>query len=134
MESCLLYWVWQIYYAFFLYGKPGWNWKKLKEKLSNTLRLNFNYLKIIRFFSFTLPSMNKIRHSKKCTKNKYVCFNDVTWFMIMKNRSQSYKINCPMPRHGYQYTKYKMCLSIIMVICIKQHLSNIWSSIHGKVK
>ena len=26
------------------------------------------------------------------------------------------------------------CLSIIMVICIKQHLSNIWSSIHEKVK
>ena len=27
-----------------------------------------------------------------------------------------------------------MCLIIMMVICIKQHLSNIWSSIHGKVK
>ena len=28
-------------------------------------------------------------------------------------------------RHGHKYTKYKMCLSIMMVICIKQHLSNI---------
>ena len=27
-----------------------------------------------------------------------------------------------------------MCLSIIMVLCIKQHLSNILSSIHEKVK
>ena len=27
-----------------------------------------------------------------------------------------------------------MCLSIMMVVCIKQHLSNIWNSIHEKVK
>ena len=40
----------------------------------------------------------------------------------MKNRSH----------HGPKYTKYKMCLSI-MVICIMQHPSNIWSSIHEKV-
>ena len=26
------------------------------------------------------------------------------------------------------------CLTIIMLICIKQHLSNIWSLIHKKVK
>ena len=40
----------------------------------------------------------------------------------MKNRSH----------HGPKYTKYEMCLSI-MVICIKQHPNNIWSSIHEKV-
>ena len=27
-----------------------------------------------------------------------------------------------------------MCLSIVMVICIKQHLSDIWSSNYEKVK
>ena len=43
----------------------------------------------------------------------------------MKNRSHRYDINRPTPRHGYKYTKYKMCLSIMMVICIKQHQSNI---------
>ena len=31
----------------------------------------------------------------------------------------------PKPRHGHKYAKYKMFLSIIMVICIKQHLNNI---------
>ena len=31
-------------------------------------------------------------------------------------------------------SKYKKGLSMIMVICIKQHLSNIWSSIREKVK
>ena len=51
----------------------------------------------------------------------------------MENGSR-YDMNRPSPRHGHKYTKYKMCLSIMMVICIKQHLSNIWSSIHKKVK
>ena len=50
----------------------------------------------------------------------------------MKNRSQKYDLNRSRPTHGPKYTKYKVCLGI-MVICIKQHLSNIWSSIHEKV-
>ena len=29
----------------------------------------------------------------------------------------------PKPRH--RYSKYKMCLRVMMVICIKQHQSNI---------
>ena len=52
----------------------------------------------------------------------------------IKNKSHRYDINKPGPKHGYKYTKYKMCFSIMMVICIKQHLSNIWSSIYEKVK
>ena len=43
----------------------------------------------------------------------------------MKHRSHKYDINRTRPRHGHKYTKYKMCLSIMMVICIKQHLGNI---------
>ena len=43
----------------------------------------------------------------------------------VKTRSQRYDINGPRPRHGSKYTKYKICLSIMMVVCIKQHLSNI---------
>ena len=52
----------------------------------------------------------------------------------IKNRSQRYDINRPRSRHGHKYAKYKICLSITMVICIKLYLSNIWSSIHEKVK
>ena len=52
----------------------------------------------------------------------------------MKNRSHRYDIRKPRPSHGHKYTKYKMYFSILMVICLKQHLSNIWSSIHVKVK
>ena len=40
-----------------------------------------------------------------------------------KNTSHRYDINRPRPRHGR-----------MMIICIKQHLSNIWSSIYEKVK
>ena len=43
----------------------------------------------------------------------------------MKNRSKRYDINRPRRRHGHKYTKYKIYLDIMMVICIKQHLSNI---------
>ena len=42
----------------------------------------------------------------------------------MKSRSQRYDINRPRSRDGEKYTKYKMCPGIMMVICIKQHLSN----------
>ena len=52
----------------------------------------------------------------------------------IKNRSHRYDMNRPRPRHGHKYTKYKMCLNIMMVICTKQHLSNIWNSIHEKIK
>ena len=41
------------------------------------------------------------------------------------NRSHRYDINRSGFRHGDQYRKYKKCLSIMMVICIKQHVSNI---------
>ena len=54
--------------------------------------------------------------------------------MEMKNRSYRYDINRPRSRHGHKYTKYEKCLSMIMVMCIKQHLSNIWNSIHEIVQ
>ena len=48
----------------------------------------------------------------------------------MKNGSQRYYTNRPRPNHGPKYTKYKMCLSTMVAICIKQDLSNISSSIY----
>ena len=43
----------------------------------------------------------------------------------MENRLHRYYINRPWCRHGHEYTKRKKCLSIMMLICTKQHLSNI---------
>ena len=57
--------------------------------------------------------------------------NDIISLIIMKikmkmeYRSYRYDINRSKSRHGIKYTKYKKCLSMIMLICIKQHLSNI---------
>ena len=43
----------------------------------------------------------------------------------MKNRPHRYDINGARLRHGYKYTKYKVCLSMMMGMCNTQHLSNI---------
>ena len=74
------------------------------------------------FFSFALSTKNNRRYCKNCTKNKYICLNEVRWLMTlktrlkMKHRSLRHSIN----RHGHKYDKYIMCLSIIMVTCIKK--------------
>ena len=101
---------------------------KAKQHPEAELSLFENYL----LFSSSLSSKNNTKYSKKCTKIKYVCLNEVIRLMTMKmrlkmkNRSHRYDINRPRLRHGHEYTKYKMCkIIIIMVICIKQHLSKI---------
>ena len=51
-----------------------------------------------------------------------------------ENGSHRYDINRTRPRHGHKYTEYKTCTSMMIVMCNKQHLSNIWSWIHEKLK
>ena len=48
----------------------------------------------------------------------------------MKSRGHRYDINRPKSRHGHKYSKYKRFLSMMVFTYIKQHLSNIWNSIH----
>ena len=107
--------------------------------LSSTLRLNFCYLKIIHILHprYHPKIIGHILKNKQ--KNKCVCIHEIIRLIIMKmkmkmkNRSHRYDINRPRSRHGHKYSKYKKCLSMMMLICIKQHLSNIWSSIHEKL-
>ena len=79
-----------------------------------------------------------MKYSKKYAKNKCACFNENIWLILMKmrvklkNRSHRYNMKKINPRHGYGNNKYKIRLSMIMVMCNKQHLSNIWSLIHEK--
>ena len=97
------------------------NQAKAKQHPEAELLISKNYL----LSSSTLSSKNNKIYSKKCTKNKYDCLNEVIWLMTMKarlkmkNRLHRYDINRPRPRHGDKYTKYKMCLTTRMVICIK---------------
>ena len=52
----------------------------------------------------------------------------------MKNRLHRYDVNRPKSWHEYKYSKYKKYLRMMIIVCIKQHLSNVWSSIHEKGK
>ena len=76
---------------------------------------------------------------KTCAKSKCACFNEIIWLTIMKirvkmnNRSHRYYMTITRLRHGCNYTKYKKCLSIMMVICNKQHLSHNWNQHWGWV-
>ena len=45
--------------------------------------------------------------------------------MKMKKRSHRYDINGLSSRHGHKHSKYKKCLSIMMLRCMKQHVSDI---------
>ena len=97
------------------------SWVKI-QRLSRTVRffalsLSENYS----LYSSMLSSKNTRRYSRKCTKNKCDCFNDIIWLITtkmrlkMKNKSQIYDLNRSRPRHGHRFTKCKMCLSTMMV-------------------
>ena len=83
--------------------------------LSDTLRLKFFYLKIIHI-------VHPGYYSKMKMKIK------------IKNRFRRYDINRSKSRHGHKNSKCKTFHSMVMLICITQHLSNIWSSIHERFK
>ena len=117
----------------------GWNCQKIKQMLSNTLRLNFCYLKITHSLHPRYhPKLRDILKNKQ--KKKYVCIHEIIQLTIMKTKikmkikSNRYHTNRPRSRNKYKYIKYKKCFTMMMLICIKQHLCNIWGSIHEKVK
>ena len=108
--------------------------------LSNDLRLSFCCFKIIHILLLCHHPKIIGYIIKNKQKNKCVCIHKNIRLIIMKikmkkkNRLNKYNINRPRSRHGPKYGKYKKCLSMMRLICIKQHLSNIWISIHEKVK
>ena len=77
---------------------------------------------------------------KNKQKNKHVCVHGIMELIRMKMKtkmkldSRKYGISRPRRRHGHRYSKYMKHLSMMMLICIKQHLSNIWSSVYENVK
>ena len=68
---------------------------------------------------------------KNKQNNKCVCIHEIMRLIIMemkmkkKNRSHKHDVNRPRFKHGHKCSKYKKCLSMIMLVCIKQHLSKI---------
>ena len=70
----------------------------------------------------------------------YICTHEIIRLIIIKmkmkikNRSQIYNINRLRPRNGHKYSKHKTCFNMMMLLCIKHHLSNIWSNTEGELK
>ena len=110
---------------------------KNQAKLSNTLRLDLCYLKIICYLNPRYHPKVIGNILKKVQKSKCVFFNEVIRIIMkmeMKKRSYRYDINSLRPRHWCKHTKYKIFLNMVMPVCITQHLSNIRSRNHKKVK
>ena len=108
--------------------------------LSNTLTLNFCYLTIIHILHpRDHPKIIRCILKNK-QKNKCVCILEIIRLILMKmtmkmkNRSQRFDINKPRPRHGYKYTRYKKCLSMMMLIFINHthREKTVFYSIHYK--
>ena len=106
-----------------------WNWQKIKSLLSKTLRLNFYCLNIIHTLNARYHSQNDRTYFKKLAK--CVCVHDIIRLIIMKMKM---KINHIVNRYDINRHILVLAVSMMILICIKQHLSNIWNSIHEKVK
>ena len=102
--------------------------KKIEQHPEAELLLFENYL----LSSTTLSSKSNRTYSKKCAKKQvclFVYFDEIIWLIIMKvkkkSRSHKYDVNRPTSRHGLtNNNKYKNCLSMMMLVCIKQHPTN----------
>ena len=104
--------------------------------LSNSQRLNLCYLKIIHIFHrrYHPKIIGHILKNKQKKNCKRVLSHEFTLLIITKIKIRKkkwiygYDINRRRSRHGYyghKYGKYKNCLRIIMLICIKQQLMNV---------
>ena len=77
---------------------------------------------------------------KNKQKDKHVCIHEIMQLIIMKMKtkikidSRKYEMNRPRCRHGHKYSKYMKRLSIMMLVCIKQHLSNNLRTVYENVK
>ena len=95
--------------------------------LSNNLRLNFCYLKTVQILHPRYHPKIIGRTLKSKQKNKYVYIHEIN------HNEHGGKKEKMKHKYDMNGPKYKMFLIMIILICTKQQLSNIWS-IHEKVK
>ena len=79
--------------------------KKIKEILSNTLRLKIIHVLLQRFHPKVIGHILKSEQKNKCV---FVRLNMMKMTMKMKNRSRRYDRNRPRCRHGCKYSKYTL--------------------------
>ena len=82
-------------------------------------------LLLLESFSLSSPTLsfkNNRRYSKKCTKMyEVIRLMEMKMRVKMKNILHRYDLKRPRSRNGHKYTKYKMSLSIMIVVNIKQN-------------
>ena len=108
-----------------------------RQMLSTALRLNFCYLEIIQVLHPCYYAKIREWILKNEQRNTDICSHEITQLIITKIKMKTphrCNINTPRSRKRHKYSKYKKCLSKMVVICIKEYLSNIWSFIHEKVR
>ena len=88
--------------------------------------------------SFILSSKNNRTHSKKKKKNMYVCIHETIYLimvkMLMKMKNWWHRHDINSLRSRDIVNKRIVSVWWCLYVCIKQHLSIIWSSVHEKVK
>ena len=101
------------------------------------LRLNFCNLKIIHILHPWYHPKITGHVLKNKQKSQCAFIKKIMWLIIlkmkmkMKNRSHKYHMNRPRSRHKLKNSKYKRDFSTMILICLKLHLNNMWSSTHG---
>ena len=89
--------------------------------------MNFLLFENYWHFSSTLSTKSNGTYSKIKQKNKCDCIHGIIRLILMKMKTEMknwwrrYDISRPKPR----YSKYKKCLNMMLLVCIKQHLSNL---------
>ena len=89
--------------------------------------MNFLLFENYWHFSSTLSTKSNGTYSKIKQKNKCDCIHWIKAINLNENEDGNeklmtqYDINRPKPR----YSKYKKCLNMMLLVCIKQHLSNL---------
>ena len=57
-----------------------------------------------------------------------------SWYYTINHNENEDEINHIVNRYDINRHILVLAVSMMILICIKQHLSNIWNSIHEKVK
>ena len=114
-----------------------WNYasKEIRFNDCHNTRYNFRLYKNIVFFQCschskqTIWEMKLLIVPKEHTAVTLQIFNHAEYFFFYKQhfyKQHQAEISKRLSsilrlRHGHKYTKYKICLSLMKVICIKQH-------------
>ena len=84
---------------------PSRSWQKIKQMLSNTVRLNFlKFMHILHTKRMGYTLINK-KNNKCVSLHEIIRLIIMKMEMKMKDRSYRYNINRSRSRHGHKYSK-----------------------------